>query len=116
MNEILSALPIYDLGGGGVRSNLAMPVDAIIVIATLVLVIISLLLSWLVLTLLIRVVRASLTAVIGIGAVVLILQLVFGVSLFDLWLYITQSFQSITQGFQNITQSLQTLFRILTGR
>jgi hypothetical protein len=79
-----------------------MPVEVTIIITTSLLVIITLLVSWLVLILLIRVVKASIIAAIGIGAIVLVLQLVFGISPFELWQYITQGFQ--------------TLLRVVTGR
>lgn len=79
-----------------------MPVEVTIIITTSLIVIITLLVCWVVLILLIRVVKASITAAIGIAAIVLVLQLVFGISPFDVWQYITQGFQ--------------TLLRVVTGR
>jgi hypothetical protein len=85
-----------------------MPGDVIIVIATLIIVIITLLVSWLVFILLIRVVKASIITALGIAAIVLSLQLVFGLSPFVIWQYINQSFQTILQSFQ-------TILRVVTG-
>ncbi len=71
-----------------------MPVDLIILIAALIV-------SWLVFTLLIKVVKASIGTAILIAAVVLILQLFFGIGPQDLW--------------QQITQLPQTILRMVTG-
>ncbi|MBD2538255.1 hypothetical protein [Coleofasciculus sp. FACHB-SPT36] len=71
-----------------------MPVDLIILIAALIV-------SWLVFTLLIKVVKASIGTAILIAAVVLVLQLFFGIDPQDLW--------------QQITQLPQTILRMVTG-
>ncbi len=71
--------------------------EALTIIVTSIIVIIALLVSWVVFILLIRVVKASIVAAIGIALVLLFLQLAFGISPFDIWQYITQSFQSISR-------------------
>ncbi|MBD1897134.1 hypothetical protein [Coleofasciculus sp. FACHB-129] len=71
-----------------------MPVDLIILIAALIV-------SWLVFTLLIKVVKASIGTAILIAAVVLVLQLFFGIDPQHLW--------------QQITQLPQTILRMVTG-
>jgi lysylphosphatidylglycerol synthetase-like protein (DUF2156 family) len=67
-----------------------MPVELIILIVAVVI-------SWLVFTLLIKVVKASIKTAITLAAIVLILQLVFGIGLSDLWQYITQVSQALWQ-------------------
>ncbi|MFE1745591.1 hypothetical protein [Coleofasciculus sp. H7-2] len=71
-----------------------MPVDLIILIAALIV-------SWLVFALLIKVVKASIGTAILIAAVVLILQLFFGIGPEDIW--------------QQITQLPQTIWHMVTG-
>jgi predicted PurR-regulated permease PerM len=93
-----------------------MPVEVIIIIATLIIVIITLLVSWLTLTLLIRVIKASIVAAIGVAAILLLLQLLFGLSPLELWQYMTLSIQNMTQSIQNITQSIENFLRFFTGR
>jgi predicted PurR-regulated permease PerM len=93
-----------------------MPVEVIITIATLIIVILTLLMSWLALTLLIRVVKASLIAAIGLAAILILLQLVFGLSPFELWQYITQGFQNMTQNLQNLIRNFQDILRFVTTR
>jgi len=60
-----------------------MPVELIILIAALIV-------SWLVFTALIKVVKTTVSTAIAIAAIVLVLQLVFGVRPQDLWQEITQ--------------------------
>ncbi len=67
-----------------------MPVELIILIVAVVI-------SWLVFTLLIKVVKASIKTAITFAAIVLILQLVFGIGLSDLWQYVTQVPQALWQ-------------------
>ncbi len=67
-----------------------MPVELIILIVAVVI-------SWLVFTLLIKVVKASIKTAITLAAIVLILQLVFGIGLSDLWQYATQVPQALWQ-------------------
>ncbi len=74
-----------------------MSAEALTIIVTSIIVIIALLVSWVVFILLIRVVKASLIAAIGIAAVLLFLQLAFRISAFDIWQYITQHFQNISR-------------------
>lgn len=90
-----------------------MSAEAISIIVTCITVIIALLVSWLAFILLIRVVKASIVAVIGIAAVLLFLQLAFGISPLELWLYITLSFQSISR---YITDIILRILRLLGGR
>lgn len=60
-----------------------MPVELIILIAALIL-------SWVVFTALIKVVKTTVSTAITIAAIVLVLQLVFGIGPQDLWQQITQ--------------------------
>ncbi|WP_009633798.1 hypothetical protein [Synechocystis sp. PCC 7509] len=60
-----------------------MPVELIILIAALVV-------SWLVFTALIKIVKTTATTAIAITAIILALQLVFGIGYQDLWQQITQ--------------------------
>jgi uncharacterized membrane protein (UPF0182 family) len=60
-----------------------MPVELIILIAALIV-------SWLVFTALIKVVKTTVSTAIAIAAIVLVLQLVFGINPQDLWQQITQ--------------------------
>lgn len=71
-----------------------MPTDLIIVIAALVV-------SWLVFTALIKVVKTTFTTAVAIAAIVLGLQLAFGVSPQELW--------------QQLTELPQILRRLFTG-
>ncbi len=60
-----------------------MPVELIILIAALIV-------SWLVFTALIKLVKTTVSTAIVIAAIVLVLQLVFGINPQDLWQQITQ--------------------------
>ncbi len=60
-----------------------MPIELIILIAALIL-------SWVVFTALIKVVKTTVSTAIAIAAIVLVLQLVFGINPQDLWQQITQ--------------------------
>jgi uncharacterized membrane protein (UPF0182 family) len=60
-----------------------MPVELIILIAALIV-------SWLVFTALIKLVKTTVSTAIAIAAIVLVLQLVFGINPQDLWQQITQ--------------------------
>lgn len=71
-----------------------MPVELIILIAALVV-------SWLVFTALIKVVKTTVTTAIAIAGIILILQLVFGIGYQDLW--------------EQITQIPQLLWNLVTG-
>ncbi|MBD1831964.1 hypothetical protein H6F61_04495 [Cyanobacteria bacterium FACHB-472] len=71
-----------------------MPVDLIIFIAAIIV-------SWLIFTLLVKVVKASISTAILVAAIVLILQLFFGIGPQDLW--------------QQVTQLPQTLWQLVTG-
>ncbi|MBW4637926.1 MAG: hypothetical protein KME05_06770 [Gloeocapsa sp. UFS-A4-WI-NPMV-4B04] len=71
-----------------------MPIDLLILIAALIV-------SWLIFTALIKVVKTTVSTAIAIAAIVLVLQLAFGVNPQDLW--------------QQITQLPQTLWHTITG-
>ena len=71
-----------------------MPIDLLILIAALIV-------SWLIFTALIKVVKTTASTAIAIAAIVLVLQLAFGVNPQDLW--------------QQITQLPQTLWHTITG-
>ncbi len=71
-----------------------MPIDLLILIAALIV-------SWLIFTALIKVVKTTVSTAIAIAAIVLVLQLAFGVNPQDLW--------------QQITQLPQTLWYTITG-
>lgn len=71
-----------------------MPTDLIILIAALIV-------SWLVFTALIKVVKTTFSTAIAIAIIVLVLQLVFGINPQDLW--------------QQITQLPQILWHVITG-
>lgn len=71
-----------------------MPVELIILIAALIL-------SWVVFTALIKVVKTTVSTAIMIAVIVLVLQLVFGIDPQDLW--------------QQITQLPQILWHLITG-
>lgn len=60
-----------------------MPIDLLILIAALII-------SWLIFTALIKVVKTTVSTAIAIAAIVLVLQLAFGVNPQDLWQQITQ--------------------------
>ena len=60
-----------------------MPIELIILIAALIV-------SWLVFTALVKVVKTTVSTAITIAAIVLILQLIFGVAPQELWQQITQ--------------------------
>lgn len=60
-----------------------MPVELVVLIAAVIV-------SWLVFTALIKIVKTTVTTAIAIAAIVLILQIVFGVIPQDLWQQITQ--------------------------
>ncbi len=72
-----------------------MPVDLIIFIAAIIV-------SWLIFTLLVKVVKASISTAILVAVIVLVLQLFFGIGPQDLW--------------QQVTQLPQTLWRLVTGK
>ena len=72
-----------------------MPIELIILIAALIV-------SWLVFTALVKVVKTTVSTAITIAAIVLILQLVFGVAPQELW--------------QQITQLPQILWNLVTGK
>ena len=72
-----------------------MPVDLIIFIAAIIV-------SWLIFTLLVKVVKASISTAILVAAIVLILQLFFGIGPQDLW--------------QQVTQLPQTLWQLVTSK
>ena len=72
-----------------------MPIELIILVAALIV-------SWLVFTALVKVVKTTVSTAITIAAIVLILQLVFGVAPQELW--------------QQITQLPQILWNIVTGK
>lgn len=71
-----------------------MPTDLLILIAALIV-------SWLIFTALIKVLKTTVSTAIAIAAIVLVLQLAFGVNPQDLW--------------QQITQLPQTLWHTITG-
>ena len=71
-----------------------MPVELIILIAAVIV-------SWLVFTALIKIVKTTVTTAIAIAAIVLILQILFGVIPQDLW--------------QQITQLPQIVWHLITG-
>lgn len=71
-----------------------MPIDLLILIAALIV-------SWLIFTALIKVVKTTASTAIAIAAIVLVLQLAFGVDPQDLW--------------QQITQLPQTVWHTITG-
>lgn len=71
-----------------------MPIDLLILIAALIV-------SWLIFTALIKVLKTTVSTAISIAAIVLVLQLAFGVNPQDLW--------------QQITQLPQTLWHTITG-
>lgn len=71
-----------------------MPTDLIILIAALIV-------SWLMFTALIKVVKTTFSTAIAIAVIVLVLQLVFGINPQDLW--------------QQITQLPQILWHVVTG-
>ncbi len=60
-----------------------MPLELIILIAAIVV-------SWLVFTALIKIVKTTVTTAIAIAGIILILQLVFGIGYQDLWEQITK--------------------------
>ena len=60
-----------------------MPVELIILIAALVV-------SWLVFTALVKIVKTTVTTAVAIAGIILILQLGFGIGYQDLWEQITQ--------------------------
>ena len=72
-----------------------MPTDLLLLIAALVV-------SWLIFTALIKVVKTTVTTAIVIAGIILTLQLVFGINPQDLW--------------QQITQLPQTLWQLGTGK
>ena len=72
-----------------------MPIELIILIAALIV-------SWLVFTALVKVVKTTVSTAITIAAIVLILQLIFGVAPQELW--------------QQITQLPQILWNLVTGK
>ncbi len=67
-----------------------MPFELIILIAALVI-------SWLVFTALLRIVKTTLATALKVAAIVLVLQLVFGITFRDLWGQILQLPQIIWQ-------------------
>lgn len=71
-----------------------MPTDLLILIAALIV-------SWLVFSALIKVLKTTVSTAIAIAAIVLVLQLVFGIDPQDLW--------------QQITQLPETLRQLITG-
>ncbi len=71
-----------------------MPIELIILIAAIVV-------SWLVFTALIKIVKTTATTAIAIAGIILILQLGFGIGYQDLW--------------QQITQLPQLLWKLVTG-
>lgn len=71
-----------------------MPVELIILVAAVIV-------SWLVFTALIKIVKTTIATALAIAAIVLILQIVFGVIPQDLW--------------QQITQLPQLVWNIVTG-
>ncbi len=71
-----------------------MPVELIILIAAIVV-------SWLVFTALIKIVKTTATTAIAIAGIILALQLVFGIGYQDLW--------------EQITQLPQILWNLVTG-
>ena len=71
-----------------------MPLELIILIA-------AILVSWLVFTWLVKVLKASIGAAFSIAVVVLILQLVFGIGPQELWQQIINLPQTIWQIFAN---------------
>ncbi len=71
-----------------------MPLELIILIAAIVV-------SWLVFTALIKIVKTTVTTAIAIAGIILILQLVFGIGYQDLW--------------EQITKIPQLLWNIVTG-
>lgn len=71
-----------------------MTVQIIIFVAAIVV-------SWLAFTALLKVLKTTITTAITIAAIILILQIIFGITYLDLW--------------QQITQFPQTLWRMLTG-
>lgn len=71
-----------------------MPIDLLILVAALII-------SWLIFTALIKVVKTTISTAIAIAAIVLVLQLAFGVNPQDLW--------------QQITQLPQILWQAITG-
>jgi len=72
-----------------------MPVEVIILIAALVV-------SWLVFTALIKIVKTTFSTAIAIAVIVLVLQLLFGIGPLQLW--------------QQIIQLPQTLWNLVTGK
>ncbi|MBP0000832.1 MAG: hypothetical protein J7641_17850 [Cyanobacteria bacterium SID2] len=75
-----------------------MPIELITLLA-------ALLLTWLVFTWLIRVVKTTLTTAISIAAIVLLLQIAFGIEPEVLWAEILQFGQTLQEMFQNIWNS-----------
>ena len=73
---------------------LPMPTDLLILIAALIV-------SWLVFTALIKIVKTTVSTAIALAAIVLVLQLAFGINPQDLW--------------QQITQLPQILWHVVTG-
>ena len=72
-----------------------MPTDLVILIAALIV-------TWLVFTALIKVVKTTVTTAIAIAGIILTLQLIFGINPQDLW--------------EQITQLPQTLWQLVTGK
>lgn len=71
-----------------VGEGLAVPVDLIVFLAALV--VSGLLLTWL-----LRIVKTTITTAITVAAIALVLQLLFGVGPADLWQHVSQIFQTI---------------------
>ncbi|WP_026097808.1 hypothetical protein [Baaleninema simplex] len=63
----------------------------------------ALLLSWLVFTWLIRVVKTTITTAISIAAIVLVLQVVFGIDPDILWQEILRFARTLQEMFQNVS-------------
>lgn len=76
------------------RALFAMSIEVIILIA-------SIIITWLVFTWLIKVVKASLQTAVTIAVIVMILQIVFGIRYQEVWQQIINLPQFIWQFFQN---------------
>lgn len=67
----------------------------------IILLIAAIVVSWLAFTALLKVLKTTITTAITIAAIILTLQILFGITYLDLW--------------QQITQFPQTLWRMITG-
>ncbi|MEA5471951.1 hypothetical protein VB714_23985 [Spirulina sp. 06S082] len=78
----------------------------------LIILIAAIIITWLVFTWLIKIVKVSLKTALTIAALVLILQLVFGIGPKDLWEQILRFPETIQQGFGHQTSTISRSFPV----